>query len=86
MKQSTTNKVIQTFSQEWCVNEDDLGYVVSNYNPDLLRQDGEAELKSTSDYTKYREINENPVSKLRYWTSLRQKLDETVKGKILPLK
>lgn len=86
MKQATTNEVVHSISEKWCVNEESLGYVVSNYNLHRKRQNGEAELKATSDYEKYRETNENPVNKLRYWKMFRQELDEKVKDKILPLK
>ncbi|MCJ7843628.1 type I restriction endonuclease subunit R [Lederbergia sp. NSJ-179] len=78
MIQSTSYQLIENFAQKWCVNEDNLDYVVSNYNPSLKRQNGESELKDTSDYGKYKETNHNPVSKLKYWKTVRQDLDELI--------
>lgn len=86
MIQSTKYELIEDFSQKWCVNEANLDYVVSNYNPSRKRQNGEAELKNTSNYDKYKEICVNPVSKLKYWKNVRQDLKELVETEILPLR
>jgi len=63
-----------------------LEYVVSNYNPVLERQPGEATLKETSDYIRYKESNANPVSKLKYGSRVHQDLKELMTDEILPLR
>lgn len=77
--------VIHDFSEKWSVNEDELAYVVSNYNPNKKRQSGENELKRSSDYDKYKLTSDNPLPKLKYWKTVRSDLEETVKKDILPL-
>lgn len=86
MIEATKYELVENFAQKWCVNEKNLEYVVSNYNPVLERQPGEASLKETSDYTKYKEGQENPVSKLKYWPMMRQDLKELMTDEILPLR
>ena len=51
--------------------EDELAYVVSNYSPAKEHQNGETELKHTSDYEAYKENKENPVHKLSYWKNIK---------------
>ncbi len=86
MIQTTKYELVENFAQKWSVNEKNLEYVVSNYNPVLERQPGEAALKETSDYIKYKESNANPVSKLKYWSTVRQDLKELMIDEILPLR
>lgn len=86
MIQKTKYHFVEEFAQEWCVNEENLGYYVSNYNPIREKQNGESELKETSDYYQYREMHEDPVSKLRYWKTLRQDLEKRMEQEILPLR
>lgn len=68
------------------MNEDELEFMVSNYNPKRVRQNGEAELKRTSNYEEYKQKAETPVSKLKYWKSVRRELDELMAEEILPLR
>lgn len=77
---------VETFSNQWSVEEETLAYVVANYNSQKDKQSGESELKKTSDYAQYRESTEQPVSKLRYWKEVRNDLDEMMKENILPLR
>lgn len=86
MIQTTRYELVEDFAQKWCVNEDNLDFVVSNYNPNRERQNGESELKHTSNYSKYKETDKEPVSKLKYWKTVRQDLDELMKNEILPLR
>ncbi len=85
MKQSTSYELIEDFAQKWHVDEENLEFVVFNYNENREKQNGEAELKATSDYNKYKENTDQPVSKLKYWKSVRNDLDDLVKTEILPL-
>jgi len=82
----TTYELVEEFSDKWRVNEDELEFMVSNYNPKRSRQNGEAELKRTSNYEEYKQKAEEPVSKLKYWKSVRNELDELMSEEILPLR
>lgn len=79
------NDVIRDFSQKWYVNEDELSYVVNNYNPNRDKQSGENELKQSADYTTYKLVVDNPVPKLKYWKTLRSDLENVIEKEILPL-
>jgi len=48
-------------AHKWSVNEDELGFVVKNYNPNHIGKTG---FKNISDYNRYKEIDAKPVSKL----------------------
>ena len=82
----TTYELVEEFSDKWQVNEDELEFMVSNYNPKKDRQNGEAELKRTSNYEEYKQKAEEPVSKLKYWKSVRNELDDLMSEEILPLR
>lgn len=84
--QSSNYEQVEDFANKWCVNEDSLGFVVNNYNPNRKRQIGETELKNTSDYDRYKETNPEPVSKLRYWKTIREDLEGLMNDEILPLR
>ncbi len=84
--QTTRYELVEDFAQKWCVNEDNLDFVISKYNANRKRQNGESELKVTSDYNKYKETHPDAVSKLKYWKTVRQDLDELMHNKILPLR
>jgi len=85
MIQEEEQEFIQDFSQKWEVEEDELAYVVANYNPHRERQNGENELKQTANYYSYKEKVEKPVSKLRYWKTVRSDLKDVMEKEILPL-
>lgn len=59
--------------------------MVINYNPNLQKQNGEAELKRTSDYEGYKNHTVIPKKRLTYWKSVRQAFDEMMIQDILPL-
>src|SRR5699024_326410 len=84
--QTENYQQVENFANKWCVNEESLGFVVNNYNPKRKRQVGETELKNTSDYDRYKEETAEPVSKLRYWKTIREGLDELMQDEILPLR
>lgn len=72
-------------AEKWSVNEDDLNYVVNNYNPKKEKQVGEQELRDSSDYDTYKKNHDNPVSKLRYWKSFKKDLVQVMEEELLPL-
>lgn len=65
--------------------EEELSYVVNNYNPNKEKQYGENELKRSSDYAAYRETEKNPVSRLKYWKTVQSDLKELMQNDLLPL-
>ncbi|GCF94254.1 hypothetical protein NRIC_21450 [Enterococcus florum] len=83
--QNTTYELVEEFSDKWQINEDELEFMVSNYNPRRSKQDGKAELKRTSNYEVYKQKVEKPVSKLKYWKHVRKDLDDLMKEEILLL-
>ncbi|MCC5895576.1 MAG: type I restriction endonuclease subunit R [Alkalibacterium sp.] len=85
MIQNEQYEFIQDFSEKWKVEEDELKYVIANYNPKRDKQNGENELKQTASYDAYRAAVEKPVSKLRYWKTVRSDLQELMREEILPL-
>lgn len=85
MIQKTTYKLIEEFSNKWYVKEEELSFMVANYNPSKERQNGEAELKRTSDYEAYKAHTKNPVKRLSYWKSVKQDFEEMMEEDILPL-
>ena len=84
MIQKTTYKLINNFSNKWYVKEEELTFVVNNYNTSKDKQIGEAELKRTSDYEAYRNNTEKPVKRLSYWKTVRKDLDQMMVEDILP--
>lgn len=85
MVQSEEHEIIQDFSNRWELKEEELTYVVANYNPKRDKQNGENELKQTANYEAYREKVDKPVPKLRYWKTVRSELKEVMDKEILPL-
>lgn len=84
--QEREQELIQQEAQKWGLKEDSLAYVVSNYNKHKDRQNGESELRSTADYDYYKQSNENPLPKLRYWSKgVKPSLQELYEKEIEPL-
>lgn len=85
MIQQTIHTLVEDFAKTWWVQNAELAFMVANYNPNLPKQNGEAELKRTSDYEGYKKHTENPVKRLTYWKSVRQAFDEMMVQDVLPL-
>lgn len=85
MIQQTIKTLVDDFSKTWWVPDEELAFMVANYNPNREKQNGEAELKRTSDYDGYKEHTENPVRKLAYWRSVRQAFEDMMIDDVLPL-
>ncbi|WP_066415286.1 type I restriction endonuclease subunit R [Sutcliffiella cohnii] len=85
MIQKTTYKLIEAFSEKWYVKEEELSFMVANYNPSKDKQSGEAELKRTSDFESYKVNTEKPVKRLSYWKSVKQDFEKMMADDILPL-
>ncbi|MRB36046.1 type I restriction endonuclease subunit R [Bacillus thuringiensis] len=85
MIQQTINALLDTFVQTWWVQKEELEFMVANYNPNYEKQNGEAELKRTSDYNAYKEHTSNPVNKLKYWKTVKNAFEDMMVQNILPL-
>ncbi|MDW8516497.1 type I restriction endonuclease subunit R [Priestia flexa] len=85
MIQQTINTLVDEFVRTWRVQKPALAFMVANYNEKLEKQNGEAELKRTSDYVAYKEHAENPVAKLKYWKSVKNAFEEMMIHDVLPL-
>lgn len=83
---NSQEEVIKQISQKWFIEEDKLSFVVENYNPKRDKQNGENELKETSDYQAYKANTENPVSKLKYWGQVLKDIRLNMDQEILPLR
>lgn len=88
MISSTIDHLVTGFAKKWAVQADELRFVVDNYNPNRTddKQNGEDELKNTSDFAKYRDMTENPVSKLKYWRAVKEAYIKMIVGDVLPLR
>ncbi|QWG37430.1 type I restriction endonuclease subunit R [Bacillus mycoides] len=85
MIQQTIDALLDTFVQTWWVQKEELEFMVANYNPNHERQNGEAELKRTSDYNAYKEHASDPVTKLKYWKNVKNAFEDMMVQNILPL-
>lgn len=85
MIQQTIDALLDRFVQTWYVQKDELSFMVANYNPNHEKQNGEAELKRTSNYEAYKEHTNNPVTKLKYWKTVKNAFENMMVQNILPL-
>lgn len=85
MIQQTKYAQVEKFANKWAVNEDELSYMIENYNAKYKKQPGEAELKRTSKYEEYKVHADNPVPKLKYWKCVINEFGEMMHEEILPL-
>lgn len=85
MVQENMDSIIQNFADKWCVSQDRLTFMVFNFNPSKERQNGETELKQTSNYEAYKQKTENPLSRLSYWKEVRKAYLQMMIEDILPL-
>lgn len=86
MIQRTQYSLVENFSDKWAVNEEEVAFMVENYNPNREKQNGESELKRTSDYDHYKHHTEKPVTKLKYWKKVMSDFNELMEEEILPLR
>ncbi len=79
------DSLLKDFSDKWHVGFNELKFLVYNYKVDNELQIGEAELKRTSDYDKYKGNTEKPVIKLKYWRIVKEEYTRMILENILPL-
>ena len=61
MIQQSINTLVDDFVKKWWVQNDELAFMVAHYKLILQKQNGEAGLKRTSDYERYKNHIENPI-------------------------
>ncbi|WP_414839244.1 type I restriction endonuclease subunit R [Carnobacterium sp. TMP28] len=86
MIQETINYQVNNLSKEWAIEESLLAFYVNHYNPKKEKQNGESELKRTSDYEVYKANTENPVRRLSYWREIKTDVTDMINETILPLR
>lgn len=88
MIDDTFTRILTAFAQKWALKPAELRFMVDHYNPYLVdeKQNGEDELQRTSDYECYKANTENPVSKLRYWRTVKEAYIKMITEDILPLR
>lgn len=86
MIQQAIQTLVDDFAEKWWVQREELAFIVANYNPNREKQNGEAELRATSDYEGYKASVADPVRKLLYWKTVRLSFEEMMVTGILPLR
>lgn len=63
MIQQAINTLVDDFVSTWWMQKAELAFIVADYNPDLQKQNGEAELKRTRGYEGYKNHTGNQSDK-----------------------
>ncbi|OJF96202.1 type I restriction endonuclease subunit R [Alkalibacterium sp. 20] len=77
---------VNRLSKEWAIEESSLAFYVNHYNIKKQKQNGESELKHTSDYESYKTNTENPARRLTYWKETKEAITDMIHEDILPLR
>ncbi|MBS7829404.1 type I restriction endonuclease subunit R [Wohlfahrtiimonas chitiniclastica] len=85
---NTIDLLVNDFAKKWAVKEEELRFVVENYNPSKMdeAQIGEDDLRRNSDFDHYKVIADNPVSKLKYNKAVKEAYTKMVIEDVLPLR
>ncbi|GAA5100333.1 type I restriction endonuclease subunit R, EcoR124 family [Wohlfahrtiimonas larvae] len=85
---STIDHLVKNFAQKWAVQEDELRFIVDNYNPSKVdeAQIGEDDLRKTSNFDQYKSSTEHPVSKLKYNKAVKEAYTQMIVEDVLPLR
>lgn len=86
MIQEVITYQVTQLSKEWALEKSVLTFYVNHYNPKKERQNGESELKRTSDYEAYKATTEKPVKRLTYWREIKNAVADMITETILPLR
>lgn len=86
MISETIDYLVKDFSKLWALQASELRFLVDNYDPNREAQNGEAELRHTSNYEFYKANTEDPVSRLRYWRTVKAAYTEMIQNDVLPLR
>lgn len=85
---STIDHLVKNFAQKWAVQEDELRFIIDNYNPSKVdeAQIGEDDLRKTSNFDQYKANTDNPVSKLKYNKTVKEAYTQMIVEDVLPLR
>lgn len=81
-----TSELVENFSKQWALDPEEFRYMVASFNPDLENQPGEEALKKSANFDLYKSQAENPVSKLRYWRTVKEAYTKMIMEDVLPLR
>lgn len=83
MKDVCIDKVITDFCITWYASKDDVMYAAMHYKNGVIPN--ENVIKATIDYTSYKESQEKPLPKFKYYAQCMAELKETLEKEIKPL-
>lgn len=82
-KQDCIERIINDFCITWHTSKDDVMYAAVHYKNGVIPN--ESAIKATTDYTTYRENQEKPMAKFKYYHRMMEELRKTLEEEIKPL-
>ena len=76
-------KVVMDFSITWYVSKDDVMYAATHYRNGEIPN--ESAIKSTADFTSFKEAQERAIPKFKYYNMMIEELRKTLEEEIRPL-
>ena len=83
MKQDCIDRVISDFCITWHASKDDVMYAAMHYRNGEIQN--ESAIKSTTDYTGYKNAQEKALPKFKYYSQMMAELKKTLDEEIKPL-
>ncbi|MGN8860843.1 type I restriction endonuclease subunit R, EcoR124 family [Dorea longicatena] len=83
MKHDCIDKVVSDFCRAWYASKEDVMYAALHYRNGEIPN--ESVIKSTIDYTTYKEVQEKAVPKFKYYTQCMKELKKVLDEEIKPL-
>ena len=82
-KHDCIERIITDFCITWHTSKDDVMYAAVHYKNGVIPN--ESAIKATTDYTTYRETQEKPLPKFKYYHRMMEELRKTLEEEIKPL-
>lgn len=82
----TISDFVKEFTKKYSVGENELEYIIENYDTSKEVQLGDDALRDSSNYDDYKSRNESPVRKLGYMRLIRDKISSFISEKVEPYK
>ena len=83
MKHDCIDKVVSDFCRTWYASKEDVMYAALHYRNGEIPN--ESVIKSTIDYTMYKEVQEKAVLKFKYYAQCMKELKKVLDEEIKPL-
>lgn len=83
MKHDCIDKVVSDFCRTWYASKEDVMYAALHYRNGEIPN--ESVIKSTIDYTMYKEVQEKAVPKFKYYAQCMKELKKVLDEEIKPL-